>query len=121
MDASASTPSRLARLALALVLWCLIPGAASAPEKMVFNVLSRDEGLSQVTVNDIFQDSRGFVWFATENGLNRYDGRNMLQFHADPADQGAIANDFVWSIVEDAAGDLWLATEGGGLAFEDAG
>ena len=115
VNASAFTPCGLARLALALVLWCLIPGAASAPEKMLFNVLSRDEGLSQVTVNDIFQDSRGFLWFATENGLNRYDGRNMLQFHADPTDQDAIANDFIWSIVEDAAGDLWLATEGGGL------
>ena len=112
---STFTSSRLPRLAVVLALWCSIAGAASPSEKMVFNVLSRDEGLSQVTVNDIFQDSRGFVWFATENGLNRYDGRTLLQFHADPADQSTIAHDFVWSIAEDGHGDLWMATEGGGL------
>jgi diguanylate cyclase (GGDEF)-like protein len=70
-------------------------------------------------VNSIFQDSRGFLWLGTEDGLNRYDGYDLTIYEHDPTDPWSLPNDTVWSIAEDGAGDLWVATEGGGVARWD--
>jgi signal transduction histidine kinase/ligand-binding sensor domain-containing protein/DNA-binding response OmpR family regulator len=71
------------------------------------------EGLSQINVNCIFQDSRGFMWIATRNGLNRYDGYHFITFRNDPTDSTSISNNMVTDIAEDKNGDIWLATLGG--------
>lgn len=81
--------------------------------------LSVEEGLSQVTVLAIHQDSRGFMWFGTESGLNRYDGYAVTVYKHAPEDPDSLPNDVVWSVAEDAAGDLWIATENGGIARWD--
>ncbi len=67
------------------------------------------------TINSMLQDSQGYVWLATEAGLNRYDGECMRQFRRDRGNPRGLASDYVWSIAEDAQGDLWLATDGGGV------
>jgi diguanylate cyclase (GGDEF)-like protein len=81
-----------------------------------FERVSSDQGLSQSTVMSVLQDSRGFMWFGTEAGLNRYDGRVVTVYRHDVHDSNSLPSDFVWSLAEDGAGDLWVATEGGGLA-----
>jgi signal transduction histidine kinase/ligand-binding sensor domain-containing protein/CheY-like chemotaxis protein len=81
-----------------------------------FEHLGSREGLSQSTVMAVLQDSQGFMWFATENGLDRYDGYSMKVYRRDPSTPGSLASDFVWSIAEDSEGDLWMATLGGGVA-----
>ena len=80
-----------------------------------FDHINRQDGLSQNSVHAILQDSRGFLWFGTESGLNRYDGHEIRQYLGDRRSLGALPDDFIWQIAEDGAGDLWLATEGGGL------
>jgi len=107
-------------LAALLVAWLCFAGVVNAgAQPMRFDRLSLEDGLSQATVNQIFQDSRGYLWFATEDGLNRYDGQSMTVFKHDRSDPFSIADDYVWALDEDADGNLWIATDGGGVAIYD--
>ncbi|MFH1194248.1 MAG: two-component regulator propeller domain-containing protein [bacterium] len=74
-----------------------------------------NEGLSQNYIYDIFQDSRGFLWIGTKDGLNRYDGYNFKVYRSVPHDSTSLSNNNVQVITEDIAGNLWVATIGGGL------
>ncbi|MBL7960125.1 SMP-30/gluconolactonase/LRE family protein [bacterium] len=80
-----------------------------------FHHISLEQELSHGTVYSILQDRKGFLWVATEGGLNRYDGYEIKTFMHDPMDSNSIANGNVSSILEDRYGFLWLATWGGGL------
>ena len=86
---------------------------------MYFEHLTVRDGLSMSTISSILQDSQGYVWLATESGLNRYDGYTVRQFRRERGNQRGLASDYIWSIAEDAHGDLWLATDGGGVARWD--
>jgi signal transduction histidine kinase/ligand-binding sensor domain-containing protein/CheY-like chemotaxis protein len=86
-----------------------------ATRPMYFEHLTMRDGLSMSTINSILQDSHGYVWLATEAGLNRYDGYTVRQFRRDRGNPHGLASDYVWSMAEDAQGDLWLATDGGGV------
>ena len=91
-----------------LALW-LVTGVIAAPlpdRNIPFTSLSLEQGLSQVTVNCIFQDSRGFLWFGTQNGLNRYDGYQFTTY---------LPAQFITSLAEDAKGILWVGTLSNGL------
>jgi diguanylate cyclase (GGDEF)-like protein len=95
-----------------------LSGASSAEQirPMRFTHLSVEQGLSQTTGFCGMQDSQGFVWIGTEDGLNRFDGYTVTVYRHDARDEASLPNDFVSSIAEDAAGDLWIGTDGGGLA-----
>ena len=81
-----------------------------------FEFLTPDNGLSQANVECILQDSQGFIWIGTFNGLNRYDGYEIRIFNHDPNDTLTISHEHVTSICEDDEGKLWLATYGGGIS-----
>lgn len=103
--------------ALALSLLLVVFAAARAEQPpMVFTHLSTAEGLSQVSVADILQDSQGFIWLATENGLNRYDGNELKQYFRARDNPDGLASDYLGSMAEDRAGNIWITTEGGGIA-----
>ena len=99
-----------------MVLLGSAPLALAQSRPMAFERVSLEQGLSQSTVLSMLQDSRGFMWFGTEDGLNRYDGLNVKSYKSDPSDHTSLPHSMVWALAEDAQGDLWLATEGGGLA-----
>src|SRR5512138_394244 len=80
-----------------------------------FDRISIEQGLSQSSVFVIFQDSRGFLWFGTEDGLNRYDGYIFKVFKPDPDVSTSLSDRWITSIVEDQQGYLWIATHQGGL------
>lgn len=81
-----------------------------------FDHISQAEGLSQGTVYCIFQDQKGFLWFGTEDGLNKYDGYTFKYYRNDPRNSSSLSNNFVMTICEDIdTGDLWIGTWGGGL------
>jgi signal transduction histidine kinase/ligand-binding sensor domain-containing protein/CheY-like chemotaxis protein/HPt (histidine-containing phosphotransfer) domain-containing protein len=84
-----------------------------------FEHLSMRDGLSQSTVMSILQDSQGYLWLATESGLDRYDGYSIRAYRRERGNERGLASDFIWTIAEDARGDLWLATVGGGVARWD--
>ena len=80
-----------------------------------FEQISIEEGLPQSSVRCILQDSRGFMWFGTEDGLNRYDGYSFITYSTDPGDPHSISNNFIRAIYEDSTGAIWVGTNGGGL------
>lgn len=82
---------------------------------MRFTHITLEDGLSQSTINDILQDSKGFLWFATEDGLNRYNGYTFTVFKNEPGNPYSISNNSISDIIEDQNGDIWVATRGGGL------
>jgi ligand-binding sensor domain-containing protein/signal transduction histidine kinase len=75
-----------------------------------FDHISIEQGLSQSSVQVIFQDRRGFLWFGTEDGLNRYDGYNVKIYKPDPDAINSLSDRWITSIVEDREGYLWIAT-----------
>ena len=104
-------------LAALVLLWTIsVQVAAADPARpMSFRHLSTAEGLSQNTVMDVHQDAYGYVWLATENGLDRFDGYRVHRYQRGQASKGELTNDYIWQIAEDDSG-LWLATDGGGVA-----
>ena len=78
-----------------------------------FEVVNINNGLSNNTVYDILQDKYGFLWFATSDGLNKYDGYNFVVFKNIEADSNSISDNRITSIVEDNDGIIWVATFNG--------
>ena len=103
----------------ALLTVTLAANAAPDAHPMRFDHLTLDDGLSQSAVVSIWQDSAGFMWFGTENGLNRYNGYEFDHFKQERGNPDALRNDFIYDIGETADGALWIATNGGGLARFD--
>jgi ligand-binding sensor domain-containing protein len=71
--------------------------------------------ISEVTIFGIVQDRNGFIWYATRDGLWRFDGHNTTEYRYDPADTTSISSSFVRAITVDRQGNLWVGTSGGGL------
>lgn len=78
-----------------------------------FKHLGLRDGLSQVTVNRIFQDSQGFMWFGTQDGLNLYDGYTFKHFRSDPNNNNSLSHNWIWDIFEDSQHNIWVATWSG--------
>ena len=89
------------------------PAVPTAPLR--FEHLSLEDGLSQNAVLSMLQDRQGFLWFGTQDGLNRYDGYNFTVFKTDPENPSSISLASILDIEEDPDGLLWLGTWGGGL------
>ena len=83
-----------------------------------FTHLTTNDGLSQGYVVDILQDRRGFMWFATRDGLNRYDGHSFVVYKHDPNDPGSLSSNFLQDLMEDDEGYLWVATSTGVTRFD---
>jgi ligand-binding sensor domain-containing protein len=71
--------------------------------------------LSHNTVLSMFQDSRGFIWISTMDGLNRFDGQTMKIYRHNPADSTTISNSFIHGVFERADGMIWIGTRDGGI------
>src|SRR5215217_539292 len=84
-------------------------------QNLKFEHLDINAGLSQNHIMTILQDSRGFMWFATRDGLNKYDGYKFTIYKNDANNNNSISNNFISGIVEDRKGIIWIATRAGGL------
>lgn len=78
-----------------------------------FDHITIDQGLSQNTVNAIFKDSEGYMWFGTNDGLNRFDGYSMEVFRNIPGDTNSLSNGKIFAIAQDLNGDIWIGTANG--------
>lgn len=80
-----------------------------------FKHLTGVDGLSQEVVNCILKDKKGFMWFGTQDGLNRYDGLKFKIYKNDPKDFSAICDKRILCLHEDQQGTIWIGTMDGGL------
>jgi len=78
-----------------------------------------EDGLSQASIIDLLQDSSGFVWIATQDGLNRFDGSNFKHFKYSQSDSTTISGNFINKLLEDHKGNIWVGTNGNGLNYYD--
>ncbi|WP_299123680.1 hybrid sensor histidine kinase/response regulator transcription factor [uncultured Winogradskyella sp.] len=78
---------------------------------------SLEEGLSQVTINDILQDKNGYVWIATQDGLNRFDGENFKHYKHNEIDSTSISGNLTNVLLEDKKTNIWVGTIGNGLSY----
>jgi ligand-binding sensor domain-containing protein len=101
--------------ALAVVLLLVLAPSVWAHGDMRFRRLSIEDGLSQSTVEAIAQDQQGFMWFGTEDGLNRFDGYQFTKFKHDPDIPGSISGNNIWCLHVDRQGYLWIGTFSSGL------
>jgi len=83
-----------------------------------FAHLTTNDGLSQGYVTAILQDRKGFMWFATRDGLNRYDGNGFVVYKNNPNDPGSLGSNFIQDLIEDDHGYLWIATNTGVNSFD---
>ncbi len=115
-------PTRARSLAVAACIALAVAELAAEPvanrpfsSRIRFEHLTSESGLSQNTVFTIEQDRKGFMWFGTKVGLNRYDGYNFKIYAHDPYDPGTLSESFIRVIHEDRDGILWIGTNLGGL------
>ena len=80
-----------------------------------FSHLTVEDGLSNNIVNSVIQDQSGFLWFATEDGLNRYDGYEFKIFRHNPLDSNSLSDNSIWALTEDKNGNIWIGTKAGVL------
>lgn len=97
------------------IVFCLALCALSISVKAqrgntYFKRIGVEQGLSHVTVNVMFQDSYGFLWLGTTDGLNRYDGYEFTIFKNDPSDPQSLRNNSITGIYEAKDGTLWVST-----------
>ncbi|MGD9345719.1 MAG: two-component regulator propeller domain-containing protein [Candidatus Aminicenantes bacterium] len=78
-----------------------------------FERITGSSGLSLSTVRAILQDQTGFLWFGTDDGLNRYDGYSFKIYKRQPHDSNSLSHNMIWCLLEDRNGVLWIGTEMG--------
>ena len=78
-----------------------------------FKYLTIDEGLSNNNVRSVCQDEKGFIWFATPNGANKYDGKSIINYRHNPDDSTTISGNDVDVIFADSKGNLWIGSNNG--------
>jgi ligand-binding sensor domain-containing protein len=84
-----------------------------------FKRFSIDDGLSHNKINSISQDSRGFMWFGTNEGLNKYDGYEFTKFEKGINNINKLSDDYIQCIFEDSKENIWIGTINGGLNSYD--
>ncbi|MCP4219653.1 MAG: histidine kinase, partial [bacterium] len=107
-------------LLVLLMLPICMPGEGD--ETLKFQHLSIEDGLSQSTINTFLQDRKGFMWFGTQDGLNRYDGVNFVIHKYSPDSTDVLSDNYINALCEDSNGKLWIGTNNGGLnCFDPSG
>jgi streptogramin lyase len=92
---------------------------ASAQDRYPVDRISLEQGLSQSIAKCILKDRRGFMWFGTESGLNRYDGFTFRVYKQIPFDETSISNNDILTLCEDSTGMIWVGTSTAGLNMFD--
>jgi signal transduction histidine kinase/ligand-binding sensor domain-containing protein/DNA-binding NarL/FixJ family response regulator len=86
-------------------------------QELQFNTLTVNDGLTQHDVSSIIQDSYGFIWVGTYDGLNRYDGFKVLNFSHKTGDIESLSSNRIICLFEDSKKRMWIGTDGNGLNY----
>ena len=108
------------------IIFCLIilvsinQDSNAQNENLRFEHIGIEEGLSNENVTAILQDSKGYIWFGTWDGLNKYDGYTFTKYRFDPFDSNSLSQNFIYTIFEDKYGAIWVSTFEGLCKFDRA-
>lgn len=103
------------KLFLCLCMGAVLPVCAQDAVHYYFRTMDIRNGLSQNTVYQILQDRKGFMWFGTKDGLNRYDG---LSFRVYKKENSGLGKNFITALYEDCRGNIWIGTDGGVFIYD---
>jgi len=98
-----------------IVIVFILSFACLMGQSMNFTHIGVNEGLSDETITCIFQDSFGYLWYGTEDGLNRYDGSGFKTYFHNPADENSLSENEISCIYEDDKRNLWIGSENGSI------
>jgi ligand-binding sensor domain-containing protein len=96
-----------------IVILILFSFTGLSGQQISFTEISEKKGLSSNYANTVYKDHMGFVWIGTQEGLNKYDGTDIKQYHSYPDKKFSISNDMIKTIAEDADSNLWIGTQYG--------
>ena len=99
------------------LFFCISALSVSLAQQIKFEHVTTDDGLSQNSVVSIAQDSLGFLWFATQDGLNKYDGSNFIKYEVFFKDETNKDVNQLGKIKVDSKGRIWMTTLNGGLQY----
>ena len=97
-----------------LIIFFSLPLFAQG-HSFLFERIATSRGGSSEKIQCILQDSKGFIWFGTDDGLKKYDGQRFTTFQHEPDEPNSLSNGNILAMLEDHNGMIWIGTEGGGL------
>jgi ligand-binding sensor domain-containing protein/serine phosphatase RsbU (regulator of sigma subunit) len=107
-------------ISLSIVALLVVHSLCAQVQKLIFEPISMAHGLSQHSVNAILQDSTGFLWFATNDGLNKYNGFEFRIFKPIPGNAHSISGNKITALLQDSEGKIWVGMGmGGGINIFD--
>lgn len=95
------------------VFFLTLSGIYAQNEDLVFRKYATKDGLSQRSVTAIVQDNKGYMWFGTRYGLNRFDGHTFVNYYYSATDNQSLSDSWVTSLLMDKSGILWVGTKNG--------
>lgn len=98
---------------ITVVFMTILTTKSEAQQHINFKHITIEDGLSQSNAQTIYQDSQGYVWIGTNEGLNRYNGFKMKVYKADKNKKNSIINNYILSLQEDEYNNLWVGTNKG--------
>lgn len=93
--------------------------AFAQPDKLRFEHITTAQGLADNTALSTMEDSKGFIWISTFNGLCKYDGYNFITYQFDPDDNSSIGGNVITRVLEDRDGTIWVVVRGSGIYLFD--
>ena len=106
---------RIKMLAMVCILFSvsISTSYANVVNSYNFKNITVEDGLSQSTVETIYQDSKGYIWIGTNDGLDRYNGYDFKYYKHDKDNENSISNNYIVDIIEDKDGYIWVSTING--------
>ncbi|WP_025145860.1 hybrid sensor histidine kinase/response regulator transcription factor [Pedobacter jeongneungensis] len=101
------------KLTIAIFLFYIGCFSAAYSQRIAFENLTVDNGLSQNSVLAIVQDGRGFMWYGTQHGLNKYNARSFKIYKNDPSDRTSLSSNYITCLLLDSHKVLWVGTRNG--------
>lgn len=107
------------KIVTALIIFSFCKVTIAQFSSFAFERFTIEDGLSNNSINAVLQTSDGFLWVATKDGLNRFDGQNFVVFKHDPNIENSLPENYIMSLFESSDGSFWVGTWGGGLCKYD--
>lgn len=104
---------------ISIILLSFTTNAIWSQQSIYFDHITTNDGLSQGDINSIYQDKKGFMWFGTHDGLNKFDGYNFTVYKPDMNNDSSISSNLIYTITGDKNDNLWIGTTGNGINYYD--